>query len=84
MHNPTQGPIGGDGSSAVTDLVREARDLKHGSECPWLSSDPQLLAAAAADRSPEKQREVLELSAAEHAEVARMEHEVMQLVRRGG
>jgi hypothetical protein len=83
MYNPTHCPIGGNGSEAVPDIVREARDLKHGSDCPWLTSDPQLLAAAAADRAPEKQHEALELTADEAAELKRIEDEMLQLVRRG-
>lgn len=84
MYNPTHCPFGGNGSAAVPDIVREGRDLRQGSDCPWISSDPVLLAAAAAGRAPEKQQEALELSAAEAAELKRIEDEMLQLVRRGG
>jgi hypothetical protein len=37
-------------TDVLAELIQEARDLVGEADCPWFSSEPQLLAAAAADR----------------------------------
>jgi hypothetical protein len=76
-------PLHGEGSDALVDMVRQARDLKSEGDCPWLASDPQLLAAAAKDRMAER---APELAAQEllDPEVKRVQDEMTQLLRRAG
>ena len=81
-------PGGNGGARAIDELERDERAFHHGSDCPWIAADPQLRAAAAADPPPHLQRDVLDdcsdgdtLTAEEHA---RIEAEIVWLVRRGG
>lgn len=75
-------PLQGEGSDALVGMVREAREIRDG-DCPWLASDPHLLAEAAKDRLIERAPEI---AAAEliDPETKRMQDEISQLLRRAG
>jgi hypothetical protein len=83
MDNRPTAPLQGEGSDALVDMVRQARDIKSEGDCPWLASDPQLLAAAAKDRMTER---TPELAAQElvDPESKRVQDEMTQLLRRAG
>jgi hypothetical protein len=81
-------PGGNGGTRAVAEFDRDAAVLHHGSDCPWIAADPQLRAAATADPSPSLQRDAPDgcsdgdpITAEDHA---RIEAEIVWLVRRGG
>lgn len=80
--NPTRS-LRGDGADALVDMVREARELKVEGDCPWLASDPQLLAEAAKDRVLERSPEIAAQELID-PETKRREDEISQLLRRAG
>ncbi len=82
MNSSTPEPDGSGEAPSHSELIREASELKRESDCPWLASDPQLLAAAAADRLRLKTSDSLDLTPEEAATLAKMEHDVLRLVRR--
>lgn len=73
----------GEGSDALVDIVREARELKVEGDCPWLASDPHLLAEAAKDRMIERSPEIAAQELID-PETKRMQDEISQLLRRAG
>jgi hypothetical protein len=81
MNNSMHFPVGSEGSEEHAELLREARELKQESDCPWISSDPQLLAAAAAERVRAKQRDGLESSPQQPSDDAQIEQEFLRTMR---
>lgn len=71
-----------DGSDALAGMVREAREIRDG-DCPWLASDPHLLAEAAKDRLIERAPEIAATELID-PETKRMQDEIAQLLRRAG
>jgi len=75
--------VQGEGSEALVDMVREARELKVEGDCPWLASDPQLLAEAAKDRLAERSPQIASQELID-PEAKRIQDELSQLLRRAG
>ena len=75
------GPEGTDDTTART---AGSRSLHHGSDCPGIACDPQLRAAATADHADPAQHDGMVDDPQLAAEHARIEAEMLWLVRRGG
>lgn len=75
---------GPEGTDEIPVDATGRRALHDGSDCPWIACDPQLRAAAAADQTEASQRDLPVDDPQLAAEHARIEAEMLWLVRRGG
>lgn len=59
-------------TDVLAELIQEARDLVGEADCPWFSCEPQLLAAAAADRVRSRRLDDIGLSPLQRGALERL------------